>query len=154
MGLPWAFALGDAGSEVDIIEQLLRDEGEVLHAYRDGEGYWTIGVGHLIDKRRGGGISQRISRLILEEDVESCKWEVHVRFPWFNGLNLARQGVMLNMAFNLGIAGLSGFHNFLSCMGAGDWEGAAQEMLRSKWAAQVGERAERLAAQVRSGQWT
>ena len=37
------------------VEQLRRNEGEVLHAYQDHLGFWTIGVGRLIDKRKGGG---------------------------------------------------------------------------------------------------
>lgn len=35
--------------------QLRRDEGEKLYAYQDTLGYWTIGIGRLIDRRRGGG---------------------------------------------------------------------------------------------------
>jgi lysozyme len=46
----------------NIAEQLRRDEGEVLHAYQDKYGYWTIGVGRLIDARKGGGISVEESR--------------------------------------------------------------------------------------------
>ncbi len=41
-----------------ITQQLRRDEGEVLHAYQDSLGYWTIGIGVLIDKRKGGGITK------------------------------------------------------------------------------------------------
>ena len=29
--------------------RLRLEEGEVLHAYQDSLGWWTIGVGHLID---------------------------------------------------------------------------------------------------------
>jgi len=45
------------------------------------------------------------------------------------------------MCFNLGIGGLLGFNNTLAFIAAGDWESAANGMLASKWAKQVGMRA-------------
>ena len=49
--------------------RLIEHEGEILHAYPDSEGWLTIGIGHLIDKRKGGAISQRVSRLLFEDDI-------------------------------------------------------------------------------------
>jgi lysozyme len=137
----------------DIVSQLRRDEGERLSAYQDSLGYWTIGIGRLIDARRGGAISQEESALLLTHDLAKIAEQLHSHLPWTIPLDDARYGVLLNMAFNLGFAGLVKFHNMLTAMQAKDWETAAKEMLNSAWAGQVGERATRLAAQVRSGIW-
>ena len=38
-----------------LIEMIKHHEGVVPHAYQDSRGYWTIGVGRLIDESLGGG---------------------------------------------------------------------------------------------------
>jgi lysozyme len=68
-------------------------------------------------------------------------------------LSSARFGAMVNMAFNLGVDGLGHFHHMLDAMKAKDWDRAAQEALNSTWAGQVGERAQRVAQQIRRDQW-
>jgi len=135
---------------MDIYEQLLRDEGIRLKPYQDTVGKWTIGVGrNLSDK----GISEEEARVLLEDDVEEVSRGLLKALPWYTDLNEARQGVLENMAFNLGLAGLLAFHNTLTLMEKGDFDGAATAMLASRWATQVKDRAERLADQLRSGEW-
>ena len=65
-------------------------------------------------------------------------------FPWFHRLSEARQRVLVNMCFNLGLSRLMGFKKFLTAVEAGEWETAGVEMLDSKWAEQVGPRSTRL----------
>lgn len=134
-----------------IIEDLVRDEGEVLHAYEDRLGYTTIGVGRLIDKRRGGGISRDESRLLLANDLEKFASGLDAHLPWWRTLSNGRQRVLLNMAFNLGTSGLLTFRRTLDAVREGDYEKAAGHMLRSKWATQVGDRAVRLAKLMEEG---
>ena len=56
------------------------------------------------------------------------------------------------MAFNLGVEGLLAFRHTLEAVEAGDYPLAAERMLGSQpWAQEVGRRAERLAAQMRTG---
>ena len=55
------------------------------------------------------------------------------------------------MCFNLGLGKLKGFKKFLRAMSTQVWNVAAEEMLDSKWANQVGERASRLALMVLEG---
>lgn len=131
---------------------LAKEEGEVLHAYQDHLGFWTIGVGHLIDKRKGGGISRRISRLILDEDIDESL-EAARRYAWFDGLDDARQGVVLCMIFQLGIAGFAQFKRTHSAIAEGRYTEAASHMLVSKWAGQTPERAKRMAKIMRTGEW-
>jgi lysozyme len=134
-------------------KQLRIDEGEVLHAYQDHLGFWTIGVGRLIDKRKGGGISQEESEYLLTNDVNSRVAALQKALPWFNGLDDARKGVLLNMSFQMGVAGLLEFKTTLARVQAGDYMLAADSMLQSKWANQTPQRANRLADQMRYGRW-
>lgn len=135
--------------------QLVRDEGRIPYAYEDSapEKYLTIGVGHLIDKRRGGSLPDEIIDALLDHDIRKHSQELFARLPWVANLDPARQGVLINMAFNLGVNGLLGFAVTLGKIQAGDYEGAAVNMLKSKWAEQVGPRAKRLSEQMRTGVW-
>ena len=137
----------------NIADQLVRDEGEVLHVYFDSEGYATIGVGRMIDQRKGGGITHEESRYLLDNDIIAVTSDVLLEWPWAAQLDPVRFAVLQNMAFNMGIEGLCQFYHFLAAMQAGDWPQAGAEMLDSKWAKQVPERAGRLAKQVITGNW-
>ena len=136
-----------------LINQLRRDEGEVLHAYPDSLSYLTIGVGRLIDKRKGGGITAEEAAYLLNNDIERTQAELLRRAPWIALLDAARRGCLINMAFQLGIDGLLGFKNTLEMVRRGDYAGAAAGMLQSLWARQTPERAKRLSAQMLTGVW-
>jgi lysozyme len=133
--------------------QLIRDEKKVAHAYQDPLGYWTIGVGHLIDERRGGTLPEFIIDTLLEYDIAQKTRELIAALPWFIELDPPRQGVLVNMAFNLGTAGLLKFAKALGAMRSGSYAEAALHMLDSPWARQVGARAQRLASQMETGVW-
>ena len=139
--------------KAELIKQLRRDEGEVLHAYSDSLGYLTIGVGRLIDKRKGGGITHEESAYLLNNDIERKHAELLKRAPWMANLDPVRFGCLLNMAFQLGVDGLMGFKNTLAMVRAGDYAGAAAGMLQSLWATQTPERAKRLSVQMETGVW-
>lgn len=137
----------------ELERQLRGDEDEVLHAYQDHLGYWTLGVGRLIDKRKGGGISKEESAYLLANDIAKREAALDKRIPWWSKLDDARRGVLLNMAFQMGVDGLLGFKNTLKMIEAGDYERAAKGMLNSLWAKQTPARAKRLSEQMRTGQW-
>lgn len=136
-----------------LTRQLRRDEGVRAHMYFDSEGYATIGVGRLIDARRGGGLRESEIDYLLANDIEEALAALRDRLPWFDSLNEARQGVLANMAFNLGVDGLLGFRKTLALVEQGEYDAASVEMLDSKWARQVGQRAQRLSEQMRTGRW-
>jgi lysozyme len=71
--------------------------------------------------------------------------------PWWRDLDDVRQRALINMAFNLR-ARLLGFTNTLAAIQASDWQKAHDEMLDSLWAKQVGERAQRLASMILTGE--
>lgn len=135
------------------IKQLRDEEGEILHAYEDHLGYLTIGVGRLIDKRKGGGISKEESAYLLANDISKIEESLDARLSWWRDLDDPRQAVLLGMAFQMGIDGLLGFKNTLKMVQAGDWSGAAKGMLNSLWAKQTPGRAKRMSDQMRTGQW-
>ena len=137
----------------ELIKQLRRDEGEVLTAYQDHLGFWTIGVGRLIDKRKGGGLSPEESAFLLNNDVDTRIKALEDAFPWFKGMDETRKGVLVNMSFQMGVNGLKAFKNTLASVANGLYEKAASQMLESLWASQTPERAKRLSEQMKTGEW-
>lgn len=136
-----------------LIKELEQDEGRVLHAYQDSLGYWTIGIGRLIDKRKGGGISNAEADYLKLNDIARFKRDLDRHAPWWRGLDPVRQRVVQNLAFNLGADGLvSKWPNTVALIRAGKYAEAAAAMRANKvWVGQVKGRAERLARQMETG---
>lgn len=136
------------------ITRLLRgEEGEVLTEYKDHLGYSTIGVGRLIDARKGGGITAEESAYLLSNDIQKKLSELERKLPWVKELDEARRGVLLSMAFQMGTDGLLGFKNTLEMVRTGRYTDAAKGMLNSLWAKQTPQRAKRHSEQMRTGKW-
>jgi lysozyme len=141
-------------------EQIQRDEGFRPYPYLDCcskpwnqctckvKGALTIGYGHNLDAH---GLPESICAELLDQQISAARAAVLARVPVATRLDDARRDVLINMAYNLGISGLLGFHNLLHALGREDWPAAAAAMLDSKWARQVGDRAHRLADQMRDG---
>ena len=132
--------------------QLIQHEGVRYAAYQDSLGYWTIGVGRLIDARMGGGLSHTEVLFLLDNDIDRCIRDLDDRFAWFEGLDAIRQRALVDLRFNLGQQGLLGFAKFIAAMGRGDFAAAARELEQSKWYRQVGTRGPILVEMVRTGQ--
>jgi lysozyme len=130
-------------------EQLIRDEGLRLKPYKDSVGKLTIGVGRNLDDV---GISREEATQLLANDIERAAAWVRTNLPWTLALDEVRQAALKNMAFNLG-SRLGEFRKFLAHLEAREYEQAAKEMTDSVWATQTGPRAQRLAEQIRSGEW-
>lgn len=148
----------------DSYSQLKRDEGEVLYVYDDAtgkpivkgstvKGYPTVGIGILLDKDKGGGLRPEESEYIFRNRLKLLDAELTRRLPWISKLDPARKGVLINMAFQMGVTGLLGFKNTLALIQAGKYQEAARAMLQSKWATQTPARAQRLSNQMATGQW-
>lgn len=134
-----------------LIAELRRDEGEVLSAYRDSLGFLTIGVGRLIDPRKGGGVTRAESAVLLSNDIADKSAALQAALPWIETLDPVRRRVLINMAFNLGVEGLLGFRNTLAAVQHGDFAGAAAGIVASKAARQTGARYARLSVAMRTG---
>ncbi len=135
----------------DLRADLIRDEGMILHAYQDHLGYWTIGVGRLIDKAKGGGITEQEAHYLLDNDIARVSRAINERLPWFRLQPENIRRACLNMAFQLGVDGFLAFKQTLAALEAGDYQAAAERALQSKWARQTPARAERVAALIRDG---
>src|SRR3546814_8522584 len=71
----------DASSELVALatKHLNREEGRIPHAYQDSLGYWTIGVGRLIDKRKGGRLTNVEIDMLLANEIADTIAEVSER---------------------------------------------------------------------------
>ena len=139
----------------NLIADLKRDEGLRLAAYPDpgsGAAPWTIGYGHTgPEVRKGLSWTQGQAEAALAADVDNVCAELDGRLPWWLGLDPPRADVIANMAFNMGVAKLQTFTNFLALVKAGQFSRAALDMLGTEWARQVGARARRLSLQMSTG---
>jgi lysozyme len=136
-------------NEIELAKELEADEGKVPHAYLDSLGFLTIGVGRMVDERMHGHLSDDEIQYILRNDITSIETSLDHSLPWWRGMDEDRQRVLANMCFNLGIDKLLLFKQTLDAMREGRYEAAANGMLASLWARQVGARAQRLADRMR-----
>jgi len=131
--------------------QLIDHEGMVLHAYQDSLGYWTLGVGRLIDKRKGGRITHDEAMFLLDNDIAECIGELRSRLPWFEREDPIRQRALIDLTFNMGVGWLTKFKNTVAAWSKGDHDGAANGLQKSLWFRQVGRRGPRIVHMVRHG---
>ena len=142
------------GSRVVEIEDLLiKEERFVKHVYKDSLGYLTIGIGRLVDRRKGGGISYEEGLYLLRNDIDEKEEELDHRLPWWRELDENRRTVILAMSFQLGVAGLLKFKRTLRAIRSGNWAEAGVRMRRSLWYRQTTARAERMARVIETGNW-
>lgn len=139
-------------------DMLILHEKRVPWYYPDDLGYATIGVGHLIDKRKGGRLPDFIIDALLDYDIDVHKKALLAVQPWVLGLSPVRQAVMYDMTFNLGIEpfdgdGFKDWPTFVNQVRTGQWAAAAANMRSTVWAGQVGTRAVRLANMMERGTW-
>ncbi len=161
--LPFAFRNIDSLYFDRLMARTRRHEGLRLVVYDDAtgqpitkgdtlKGYPTIGYGRNLASR---GISLATAALWLQEDLKEAWADVERAFPWTasDAINDARHSVLVEMCYNLGLTKLKGFKKMLAALERHDFQTAADEMLDSKWARQVGGRAKTLAAVMRTGRW-
>ncbi|CAN2040112.1 lysozyme [Candidatus Magnetomoraceae bacterium gMMP-15] len=129
-------------------QQLEEHEGLRLKPYRDTVGHITIGVGRNLDAE---GISKDEAMILLENDINKCIEDLKTNFSFFDELSENRQKAIVDMRFNLGHGGFRRFKSMINALEEADYSRAADEMLNSKWADEVPERAKELAAQMMKG---
>ena len=132
-------------------QDLIRDEGVRYSAYQDHLGFWTIGVGRLIDQRKGGRLSQAEVSHLLRNDIQVCLLDIQAE-PWYRALDTdARQRAILNMRFQLGAAGLRTFRTSLGLITQRKWAEAGVNLRKSLWYRQTPIRAERVIRMIEQG---
>ena len=137
----------------ELRKQLELEEGRIKYAYTDHLGYWTIGVGRLIDKHKGGGLRDSEIDLLLTNDIMQIMDELLLDYPWMRSLSQVRLDAIVQARFQLGRAGLAGFVNTLAALRQGNWEATAKGMKQSLWAQQTPGRVNRLAEQITTNQY-
>lgn len=136
-------------------EQLKIDEGVKYEVYDDHLGYKTFGIGHLVKETDeeyglpcGTPVSADRVNSVFDTDVETYISETEKVFGNLQEMPEQVQQVLVNMCFNMGAPRLSLFKKFIKAIHDEDWETASMEMLDSKWARQVGDRANRLSSKI------
>ena len=131
-------------------DQLIDHEGLELKPYRCTAEKLTIGVGRNIEDR---GITEDEARYLLKNDIKIVEDELLERKPLVAGLDSVRQRVLVDMGFNVGLPILMKFQNMWAAIEEEDWDEASAQMMDSRWAKQVGRRAERLCQAMSTGEW-
>ena len=124
------------------LEQLLyKHEGKRNRIYRDSLGILSIGVGRNLETV---GLRDDEIQLMLQNDIEYVREELEKIIPSFITLSPSRQAALIDMGF-MGPRKLLEFTEMLTAIAAGDWNEAAVQVLKSRWASQVGQRAKDVA---------
>jgi lysozyme len=146
-----------------LLKQLLVDEGYRRFVYPCSEGFDTVGVGYNLEANplklpddwiaeiRKHGISRVDACILCENVCDQLEKSLADNLNFWPNLSEPRRDVLINMAYNLGIPRLMQFKNTLSHMHFREYTKASKEMLNSKWAKQVGDRAVRLSRQMATG---
>ena len=150
-----------------VVTELAADEGDRATLYDDRTGRapilgrWenkrfiptdgkvTVGIGlNLSDVP----IPQEFLTLMFRARLEAAHQVAVKLVPAFDRLSLNRRACLINLAYNLGEKGLSGFKNTLRAINSERWGEAADGLTNSAWASQVQpSRRDRLVQQVRNG---
>ena len=130
------------------IKQMRFHEGVRNKVYKDHLGIETIGVGrNLVDR----GLSDEEVDYLLTNDITIVEHELDNGLSWWRDLDEVRQRALADLAFNMGLPRLHGFVKMLDALQRRDYHAAADELLDSKYAKQVGERSNRVAEMIRTG---
>ena len=125
----------------------MEEEGLKLFPYRCSANKLTLGVGRNIEDR---GISDITAMQMLEEDIALCVNELERNISWWSEAPGGLQEVLIDLCFNMGISKLMLFTKTLQYLGSGEMVKAADELLNSRYATMVPNRAKRNADIIRS----
>jgi lysozyme len=128
-------------------ELIKHHEGFSHKPYKDTMGKLTIGYGRNLDDK---GISREEAGILLNYDLVECATDLRALFENFDELSETRQAVLMDMRYNLGPKGFRSFEKMIAAVRRGDFDRAADEMMDSKWAGQVGRRAWELALMMKN----
>ena len=156
---------------VDLLDQLVIHEGLELLPYKDSLGIETIGIGRNL-KDRGiseeelkqmgkkdlssiheWGITKEQAYYLAKNDIKIVEDEVCKNHPCVIELDANRQRVIIDMAFNMGVPRLNKFVKMWKAIDEENFAEAKIQMLDSRWARQVGNRARKLSDVMEKGEW-
>ena len=154
----------------ELLDQLVLHEGLELLPYKDSLGIDTIGIGRNLEHRGLSeeelvhlgkdisdicewGITKEQAYYLAENDIKIVEEEVCKAHPCVVELDEIRQRVIIDMAFNIGVPRLNKFVKMWKAIDEQDFAEAKVQMLDSRWANQVGNRAVRLSNAMDTGEW-
>lgn len=129
-------------------QQLIKHESIELKPYRCTSDKLTIGVGRNIEDR---GISHETAMQMLDEDIDICVNELQQTISYWNDLPSRVKEGLINLCFNMGISRLMAFKKTFGFLRESMFDKAADELLESRYANQVGQRAIDVADMIREG---
>ena len=136
-------------NEQAFAEHLEWAEGRRKKLYRCPAGKWSIGIGRNVEDN---GLNDDEIDFLLAQDIDRVQRQA-AKLRYWPALNDARQIVVCDMIFNLGLAGFLAFTKLQAALDEGNWKQAAAEMIDSRWYGQVGRRAKRLIEAMQTGIW-
>ena len=131
----------------DLINRIKHHEGYRSRVYKCTEGYDTIGYGFAIKDLE---LDEDMAEEILLQKLEKLIKRVRAKFDWLDDVPHEVQGVLVEMAYQMGLSSVCKFKRALKFMQHQNWERAADEMLMSKWHRQTPNRAKELSNIIRS----
>lgn len=134
---------------VKLSEQLSLEEGRKYKPYVDTRGILTIGIGRNL---RDKGLSDSEINFLFSNDIDEVTKDIRDHMPWVLNLDEVRQRVFYDLCFNMGVSKLLTFVHMIAFAQAGDYKSAADELHHSIWDSQVGQRAPKLEAMLRTGE--
>lgn len=135
---------------------LIAEEGRETESYVDNLGFWTNGIGHKYTdglEHAGDVWDEAKVDAVFAVDFAHARDGIAAHWPAVRALDAVRQAYVVSMAFQMGVGGVLGFPHTLGCLAAGDWQGAHDGVLSSKWHQQTPERSGRCAEAFLTGQW-
>lgn len=126
---------------MSLLESIKAHEGFRDKIYKDSLGKATIGYGFLVaalspdELKLNGGkvepISKEVAEKILNLKVAKLQKRVFQCLPWLQSKPQNVQDTLIEMAYQLGLAGLMGFRHTLGCIEAGDYAQATKNLKAS-----------------------
>jgi len=137
------------------------EEGFSARPYLCSEGYPTVGYGQRIGKKNAEiklfdfFMPEPVASLWMQQNIDYILDEMEYNDDIASALescNSIRESVLISMAYQMGVKGLSSFKDMLTAIEFGDFDQASEHALDSKWARQTPERADRHAEMLRTGE--
>ena len=119
---------------------------------------WVIGYGRDIpappDPSNPPTCTQDQAEAWLDADLMTARVRASADIgPAWNNIDAVRRAVIVDMAYEIGGAGLAGFRNFIMAVRGSLWNTAAAELVDSKLYVEVPNREKMNVAMLLSGQW-
>ena len=146
---------------MSLLENIKAHEGFSARIYKDSVGKATVGYGFLVsalspdELKLNGGKAEPMSKEVVEKilnlKVAKLQKRVFQCLPWLQSKPQNLQDTLIEMAYQLGLARLMGFHHTLSCIEAGDYAQAARNLRASLLYRQTPRRVEDYIRGLRDG---